>query len=603
LYQRTATDKINHLKRCQFEAAQGLASVALDRLCDLAEEFPGDADILHVEGRVRKEILGQGVKAYALVTQAFERDQSFANAHNAAMLAPSEQEFRKWSDIALRIAPLEHEFKEHVESVRSTLNTGVPYWKIRAAEGSGMVQAKGYGPGAAILELALLGDGIGSEREPEIRRGRAKALRALDATACSLREGCGEVVPPEERLALQEALHELEKTLTLDPYDPELWNLKSAWCTLKQRYEDAIQSADRAIQLRPVHYPKPHLNKAAALRRLGRFDESLACAREGLAQASNGDPADLDLARQSIEESAKSPKKLTNELIESILNRISQAALETAGKELGQQGDSVRRMAADIANRALQLRSDRSAAFVPLVAELLSDFTPDAVCAILLEAKQRHPNIASHCLDAALYVAAHSEAVRRRDAARLLSLTIITASTIAEVRTTYRRTILEPSAAATDALGRLDVIMRRELGAIHPSLPEAIADQEPIDDEGRTRCARGVLSRLEMPGNASESPSMIGGSTVRHYHVCFKCRRILGYTEAMGGSPLVPRPGLQPWCNHCQRPADTIEEGKLQMDAMGNPVVPRLPALVKLCIVVGIVMWFVVVIYKLLSRK
>jgi tetratricopeptide (TPR) repeat protein len=496
-YRRTTTDKINHLKRCLFEAGQGRVRTALERVHDLADEFPRDADVLHVEARIRKDWLGQGARACELSEAAYHLDHSFANAHNAALFARTEDGFRRWSEIALRVGSNEHEFCRMVDELRTELESGIPYWQFLAAKAQRRFNSGSYGEAAALFELALLSEQMPSEQEVAARRVRAQSLRALDEAANRRRDSCGECFPPEERLALQTALEELEKALTADPYEPELWNLKAAWCVLMKSYQDAVAAADHAISLRPSHYAKPHLNKAEAMRNLGRYDEARAIAQTALLQAQGGDARDLELAQQAVTNSQGPARQDSGSAaIEKIMKGLLDGARNTAEQELRQQGDSLGRLAEGVVIRALKLGSDHSAEYVPLIAEMLSDYTPDAVSCLLGIAARTHERLVEHLLNAALVVAAHSEGVRQEDAARLLALAIVLPGKLTAVRTTYRKAILAPAASATDALSQLDSILRTALQLLHPLLPGPIADQPPLDEQERARAAQQVLAQL-----------------------------------------------------------------------------------------------------------
>ena len=136
-----------------------------------------------------------------------------------------------------------------------------------------------------------------------MRRIRAENLRQLDRIAQEQRATLSEAFPPEERLALPEAFAELIKAIALDPYDPILWNLKSGWCYYLGQYSESVESADRAIQLRPHRYSRPWIIKASSLWYLKRDTEALSYAREALKQAeeSQGEfTDDIDRAHELI---------------------------------------------------------------------------------------------------------------------------------------------------------------------------------------------------------------------------------------------------------------------------------------------------------------
>ncbi|MBK9681521.1 MAG: hypothetical protein IPO69_22145 [Saprospiraceae bacterium] len=63
LYRRSHHDMINDIKRCFFEAQQGWITIALDRLRDIAEEFPNDSTAFNAQGILNKDYLGKGLVA------------------------------------------------------------------------------------------------------------------------------------------------------------------------------------------------------------------------------------------------------------------------------------------------------------------------------------------------------------------------------------------------------------------------------------------------------------------------------------------------------------------------------------------------------------
>jgi len=508
LYHRSQDDKVNGIKRCFFDARHGRVSLALMRLQDLDDEFPEDPQVTYAEGLIRIDYLGQGIAARALFERAYQCDNTHAfAAHNATKFARDEQEFRRWAEISLSVAPDDQTFRQIVTRMLNRLDSGVSYWELLAQGSQQSHEAKRFGESAALLELALLAGEMRPDEGVNARRHRAQSLRALDEEAHLYRTALREAFPPEERLALREALTELEKAISLDEYDPELWNLKSAWCSLLGRYEEAIRCADRAIELRPSHYPKPHQKKANALWGLEGYKEALECAEEALRQAESSRSAeDLTQARKIIEAYSTPPRTPGLGDMEPVIVHIVNAAQTTSDEEIGQWRGSIEGLVGGVLTRAGLVRGDRSMEYVPIMAELLSDFTPETVFRIILGTAEKDQGVYEHCLHAALYVAACSEGVRQRDAARYLVLAIFGALEGPTIRNVYRQAILEPSASARGEMSRLDAIMRQELGRINPLFPRLIADQEPVDEAGRERAARTILSRFsDMPSQSMYS--------------------------------------------------------------------------------------------------
>jgi len=497
LYHRSQKDRISGINRCFFDADHGRVQLALERLQDLDNEFPDDSHILYAEGLIRKDYLGQGVKAGQLFQKAYELDNTHAfAANNATKFARNEQEFRKWAQILLRVSNKDKTAQRFVRSILRDLESGVSYWELMLHGSQAHSANQQFGDSAALMELALLTNQMIPDEEVKVRRVRAQNIRSLDAKEEAYRNTIMEAFPPEERLALHEALAELERALALDEYDPELWNLKAAWCYLLGRFSEAIEFADKAIELRPLGYPKPYHNKAAALRGLKRDKEALECAHESLKQAeSNNELDDIERSHKMIEDFSiplQTPK-LSD--VEPIFGHICNAARVTADLEIGQWHGSVDKLVNGVLKRT-SLVGNNTMACVLIMAELLSDFAPETAWYILLKTAEKDQKAHEHCLHAALYVAAHSIGVQQRDAARFLALSILGAVKGVDIRRVYREAILETSAAATDEMSRLDQIMREELGRINPLFPQLLADQEPVDERGHARATHNILSRF-----------------------------------------------------------------------------------------------------------
>ena len=113
---------------------------------------------------------------------------------------------------------------------------------------------------------------------------------------------------------------------------------------------------------------------------------------------------------------------------------------------------------------------------VPLIAELLSDFTPETVCGVLLNAKRFAAHLFDIWISAAVYLAAHAEGVEQRDAARLITLLLLIPLEAPAIRDLYRTIILRSHVAGADRLSQLNEAVCRELTRIHRALPDCIRD-------------------------------------------------------------------------------------------------------------------------------
>lgn len=498
LYHRKKDDKLNAGNRCFFDAQHGRVSLAIERLRDLDNEFSQDAQIVYAEGLIRKDFLGQGIEARELFEKAYELDNTHAFAVcNATLFSRNELEFSKWAKIAKKVASKDRDLQSFVTDVSSNLDNGVLYHELLFEACKQHYEEKSFGPSAAYMELSLLTGKMSPNEEVNNRRGRAQSLRALDAEEHRHRETLREAFPPDERLALYEALKELEKAIALDEYDPELWNLKSAWCYLLGKHEEAIVCADKAIELRPINYPKPYQNKANAFWGLKKDKEALSFAKEALKHA-EGCKSAADIAQAKEIVSAYSTEQITPDItsIEPLIKHILNAVQITADQEIGQWKGKIDTLVKGVLKRASVIGYDWTMDYVSIMAELLSDFTPETAFTITLNTSKHNQKVHEHCLHAALFVAAHSDGVRQRDTTRFLVLSIFGALKGDGIRKAYRRAILEPSSAANDELSCLDAIMREELKRINPFFPRLIADQEPINVKEKARAVSTILLRF-----------------------------------------------------------------------------------------------------------
>lgn len=510
-YHRTKQDKLDlAYNRCFIDAQEGRVWLALMRLQDLADEFPKDAHVIYAEALIRKDYLGQGACAYALLTKAYQLDNRLKEAAcNAAKFAPSMREFDIWSATALEVAPEDTALQALMTRHLACSSQGLPYWRFLHM-GAGSLGEQSYGTTAALLELALQAGGteMTPREKANCHRVRAESLRALDRAAEDHLQALGEQSLPQDRLALQEALAELERALSDEGseafYDPELWNLRAAWAYLMREYRLAITYVDQAVQYRPVAYALPHLNKALSLWELDQNAEALACAKEALHQAeASQNEAHQEQVKQAIEDHTKHKAPETLDELRPYLEQVLYGAGDAAEREISDERGKLEDVGTSLCQRVQIVGHAWSMDYVTVLAELLSFYSPEAAFFIVEQAAEGAPNLLDNILNAALFLAGYGEGVSQRDSARLLALEIISALEANAIRNMYRKGILEVSSAATDELTQLDSLLRKELLRMHPLLPPLIADQKPVDDLGRERARRNILSKF------SESPPLV----------------------------------------------------------------------------------------------
>jgi Flp pilus assembly protein TadD len=488
LFQWTSDSKMTSITRAHFDARHGRVRLALQRLEDLSWIFPEDPDVAQAEAFVRMDHIGQGEHARKLFKKAFRWGQNNpAAAKNVTLLARSAEEFRELAEIALPLNPKDRNFQKQVEVINQSLSEGMKFWYTLGLRVASSEQQKDYGPAAGLAELSLsYAKEMGGEIELQSRKTRAKCLRELDKIAANRRQAMLEPVSPEERLALQEAVKELDEILRLDEYDPEMWNFKSAWCSLLHRFDEADACADRAISLRPHGYPKPWTNKGDVRLKQKTYAEALAMARKALevAQGTNY-KSDIALAEGIIKRATHPPQPLTADDLPSYTFVFLSKADTVSDEEIGGYGP-VDKLVNGLLLRLMDLKMPQGARAV--IAELTSDFTPETVGRILAGMRSRNHGLFEVALIGMLYVIVNAQGAFKRDAVRLLILTMLRSGNKTPIRNWYRRLVLIPS-QADPALLSLAEIVEKELGYINAELPKIIAQQpQPSAAEKQQFC-------------------------------------------------------------------------------------------------------------------
>jgi tetratricopeptide (TPR) repeat protein len=511
-----------------YNADHGRVSLAMDRLIDLETELGKNPRICYAEGLLWSFSLGQGIKAFECFVEALKLDPNYENAAvNATEYATNEKEYTEYSGIAARLSP---DRKVYINEKIGALHQGTQYWEILLNERDGRESIF-----CAKVELALASGTLPPDKELDCRRSRFEILRNIDLADQRLRESKGEAFPADERLALHEALLELDRAIALDPYDATFWNYKAAWCRLLGRFEEGLLSADEAIKLRPTGYHRPYHNKAIIYSDLGKIPEAIACAKEALAQLElSTEKNDIPVIQKMIGDLAAPQHPVTLDDFIPVMQQVVLSAREEMTQLAGQTKDdraSLEKMIELTEYRIHNLHPspDNALHYVPSMAQILANLTPETVFLVLQEMKKTNGVDFENCITATLYIAAYEEKIMQRDALRLLILTLFanvaSVGSAEKVREQYRELILDVSAAAMDEMADLDQLMRKEIARIHPDLPKLIADQDPSDEEGKEKARELILSRLEGTpyivdsGNPSTTPPWLGRIEI----ICSRC--------------------------------------------------------------------------------
>src|SRR5205809_2455697 len=109
-YKRDQDDKATSIARCYFDAEQGRIELALERIADLFDEFPGDGDVHYLHGLLLRDYLGRGLEARDAFEAAFENSESTSDipglaACNITSLSRDQQEFDCWAETAVQLMP------------------------------------------------------------------------------------------------------------------------------------------------------------------------------------------------------------------------------------------------------------------------------------------------------------------------------------------------------------------------------------------------------------------------------------------------------------------------------------------------------------------
>lgn len=506
-YKLDQEDKMNSINRCYFDAEHGWITLSLDRLTDLLKKFPDDAQVEYAEALIRKDFIGQGLKAQELFLKAqlHSRDKQKSNQNylfstfNAAKYARNEEEFRKQCKIALSLAPKDSD-SSFFEQITTMLDDGVPYIDILSNTVADYQKHSKYGDCACFAELALNAGNLSFEEEIALRKARMMSLRELDKAAEASRGIRGEGFPPTERIALKDAIKELEIVISFDPYDHLLWNFKSAWFYLMNQCEDAIVASDKALSLCPNGYIKPRTNKALCLQRLGKDDEAKVEAEIALQEANRigvEGKGDKELANSIIESLLVKPPT-DNEVLYFIAKRMNDSFELTSKQELSQWKGSNdgNKLLKGLNKRVNALGKQWNLNYIRIMEEMLVYFSPESSYIVLTRLSKSNENAYGHCLHAVLYIAANSIGILQRDACRFLIYMVLGPVEPSLIKKVYREAILGSTAVGPDKFSQLELNMRNEISRINPFLLKFFADQSPLSQHELYRARHITMARF-----------------------------------------------------------------------------------------------------------
>ncbi len=501
-YRLDNEDKLNCLNRAFLDAEGGWLSLSLDRLEFLHRKFKNDPQVQYAEGLIRKDFIGQGVKAQECFLRAQQQAPGRArnnenylfSSFNSAKYARNQDEYQRQEMIARALAPDDPDL-QLFNSINQALTNGISYAEVLAGAAVEYQTHGKHSELAAFAELALQAGEHSLDNELALRQGRVLALRELDKAAEASRAIRGEGFPPEERLALQEALREIELALALDSENHILWNFKSAWLLLVNQYDEAIRCADRALAACPIGYVKPLTNKALALQKLGHSSEAREVVNLCLRKAQDLGPegrSDVELA-QRILASLDMPISHDDQILGAVAERISTSVQLTSRRDLSRpnSNDGFREVMKGMLRRVAEAGPAWGPRYPCFIAELLTYFSAETARVAMINIQGQHPEEYQHCLYACMQLAVQAEKPICREACRLLLFHILATGSPQAIRASYRQLVLGPTAIGQDEFSQLGRVMREELWRLNPLLIKPMVDQYPLDDE-EVRIAREI---------------------------------------------------------------------------------------------------------------
>ena len=504
-YRKPENEKMGFLNRCHFDAEQGWMSLSLARLADLKIEFQNDPQGIYAEAIIRKDFLGEGIKAQVLFLKAHQlssqnsgHEETYClSTFNSAAFARTIEEYRHQEDIFRNHFPNDPDIILF-DQINRDLEQGMQYVDILAQRVIMHEQNKQHGNCAALAEIALQAEEHSLRNESALRQGRLQALRELDKIAANSRIVRGEGIPPKERLALHGALEELEKALSLEPEAHILWNLKSSFLCLLEQFEEAIKAADQSLRLCPTGYLKPRVNKALAMFKCGRKKEAMQEASEVIHLAKTiGNEAKNDsaLAKGMINDFSL-PSASDDEMLADLAKTLCIGASLTADKQINPKDQ--KKVLNGLKRRIGMIGSAWSQDYIAFTAELLSDFDSGTVWKLMTQISNSHLKPSIHCVHAAIYIAVHAEGVMRRDACRFLIYFLLGTSEPQRIRGKYRSGILGPTAVGEGQFKHLQGFICEEMERINPLLLRLIDEQPSLHWQELDYAANITMSRFKL---------------------------------------------------------------------------------------------------------
>ncbi len=479
------------IDRCYLDADLGDSQAAIERLTELQAQLSDDPHVLYAAGDVTLRYSGRGREARDLFQRAFDlslrlgKDSTawFA-ACNATLLQTDTEATRRYADWVTRNAPADNKDRATFQQILGASASFGERIPLAHVLGRSQVYAEAGHPGTAAAILAVADEAEGAEPEEYARSSRLRAglLRELDKAAENAHEARGLRFIPEDRLALRDAVASIDIFLAHDPYDAEAWNFRSAWCCLLERHMEALEAAQRALDLRPHDYHRPHMNRAVALRALGRVEEAIAAAAEAERVASEaGMSADAVQASNFAAEWRRVPRRRPDhEIVAGIMRGVDGARRVSDRAMSSTRGVSVTSLTALTLEHGRLLGLSALEDFAPFVAQMLADFTPETVFEVMRSVATKDTNVVDGLILGAIHLVIRADDPQKRDASRLLAWFIVAFPTMPAIRAYYRQGFLAPAALPGGGCEALPDTVRPSLARFGEDVPGALNDQSPL---------------------------------------------------------------------------------------------------------------------------
>jgi hypothetical protein len=487
-----------------FEAEQGSVSLALQRLQELADEFPSNGQIAFAQGFVLGRNLGEGLASYALFEKALnliegeypppysienyyffsEQEKIYAEAtaqnlrvvalFSLPFFAPNEEKFRFWTKIALpeQEPPLAGEVKR-LKKMLKQLDNGDPYSEVLFRQGLRPPKTANNSYRAAQIDAAINSSEL-NQKDLEAHYRRAILLRLMDLEAYRRRITWGEVFPSDERLALQGAIKEIDKCIKIDEGNSVFWDFKAKWSMLLDKFDQAVYCGKKTQEARRFDFSFLNVCKVK---------DALATFREGKKVEAALNALCTGFLHSDLEKGAKKARSILNSHVDYfidkrnfLITKIKRSTLTRSEYEMEKfnPSDKIMKDIWSYLNNQCSAKEDGKLNLLDLVVELLMHYTPESLFYAYPRVYLQDKSLGNSLVDSARYIIIHGRGVMQRDAARFLCLVPFWSGTEENFRKIYHDNILGGSPIENQELAYLKRTIENEMTCLNPMFSDLI---------------------------------------------------------------------------------------------------------------------------------